>query len=74
MYSGQATVYQSDLHDFLNIANKLAVKGISEQVLKENKSCLNGRLRILDNPHSLIAMQSPKKETLSNETRRGRPR
>ena len=67
MYSGQASVYQSELPDFLKIAKKLGVKGVSEHTLQEKKNPLEDSLVILDQQILPNILQSPKKEIPSEE-------
>ena len=67
MYSGQTTVYQSDLPYFLEIAKNLGVKGVSEQMLQEKENPLEGSLVLLDHQSSPNILQSPKKKIPSEE-------
>ena len=67
MYRGQTSVYQSDLAEFISIAKTLAVQGISEQLLQENKNSRTGPFNILDNKILPFFMQTQETDIPSEE-------
>ena len=68
IYTGQVQVYQSDLQDFLKVAKKLAVKGVSENVVDPKKTHSEHVAEVTCESEKVSMVESPKYSLLPEES------